>query len=349
MPLLVLIHLAAGCTYEVAAVAPATADFGDVHSSMVYRSALMYLSPEPYREIFIEIDAVEGLEPDEEMIQSLVQFLRTHCQKPVRIVLKKPIPRDAAREVSPMALATRRVTGPPTDNVAYIYVLFHHGTGKKAYVLSGYRCAILVPMAGAKPSERWVLARFVLKHEAGHLMGLCRNTAHGDGIHCRNGHCLMLPRATAKWSISRYLLGQDPVTDRGPTDLCGDCKRDILEIKNSGRDCGIEFNGPVLIRNEQGYFVGTLPTHCHLGIRGSPVNWEYIIPQARELSASLQQGQCTTSFSHGFSSQSEYWRHRPSLEAALKDRHPAVRMLAKELMEEMDAKAVLTTVQDDAQ
>jgi len=341
LPFLVGIHLVIGCTHDVGTVMSATSVAKEVHVSPVRRSALMYLCAEPYHEIFIEIDAVQGFEPDAEMIDGLVQFLRTHCGKPVRVVRNEPIPRDTVNGVSPMAMATRRVTGPPNSDAAYIYVLFHHGTGKKAYALNGYRCAILIPMSDLTPLERLNVGRFIMKHEAGHLLGLCRNTSHGDGVHCRNKHCLMQPRATATWSVSKFLLGRDPVTYRGPTNLCDDCKRDIREIKNSGSDCGIEFNGPVMIRKEQGYFVGTLPTHCHLGICGAPVHWKGIIQQARELSTTLQHGQCTTSVVDGFSSRSEYLRHRPSLETALKDHHPSVRMLAKELMEKMDAKAGL--------
>jgi hypothetical protein len=33
----------------------------------------------------------------------------------------------------------------------------------------------------------------IIRHESGHVLGLCQNTAHGDGAHCAKHGCLMYP------------------------------------------------------------------------------------------------------------------------------------------------------------
>ncbi len=316
--------------------------YGPIEASEAVQSqrALMYLSPEPYREILIEIDAVEGFEPDDEAIDALVDFLKEHCRKPVTVTKKKPIPRTATNYPSAHVLGTQNIQGPTSDDSrgtpAYIYMLFHHGAGGSkamAYALGGY-CAITVDMSGLKPWERWSLG-WTLKHEAGHLLGLCKNKDHGDGVHCRNKNCIMQPRQVAR--LSKLLSGKNPISH----DLCDECKSDLRQIKDSGADCRIEFRGPFMIRREKEYFVATLPSHRHLGLGPDDLNWDRMLKLARDLSieqlAGLPAGYKTTTFSYNVSEPEEAMKTHSGLRAALKDQDKRVVELAQEVKDELEA------------
>ena len=144
-------------------------------------SAAMYLKPEPCESICLELHAVEGAEPDEETVQAMVQFLRTHSQKQIVVKRKKMISADEAMGLSPQAVATLSIGGPDALEVeapsAFVRVFFFNGSreqGAVACALSLYPCGILVNVSRLEPSERRFLPG-ILKHECGHVLGLCGN------------------------------------------------------------------------------------------------------------------------------------------------------------------------------
>ena len=85
-------------------------------------SSLMYLQSQPYSSIYVEVDAVEGAEVPEKEFQEVAQFLERYCRKPVTVKLKKVIPAAAASGLSPTAVATQNMEGPP-EGAAYMYFL----------------------------------------------------------------------------------------------------------------------------------------------------------------------------------------------------------------------------------
>ena len=90
---------------------------------------LAYLAPEPYRTIHVEIDVVEGVEPPQETIDGLTDFLKTHCKKPVVVVRNRAIARSVAREARQQVLALQNMRGPGKNGgdgrAAYLYILFY--------------------------------------------------------------------------------------------------------------------------------------------------------------------------------------------------------------------------------
>ncbi len=88
----------------------------------------MYLRPEPFKSIYLEVDAVEGAQPTEDELQELVRFLERYTAKPVVLAKSaQAIPASQAKGISPGAVATLNMDGPPEDTeqppVAYMYIL----------------------------------------------------------------------------------------------------------------------------------------------------------------------------------------------------------------------------------
>jgi len=333
--------ICAACGCSVAAVqSKAPASGGPME---IFRpSALMYLAPDPYRTICLEIDAVEGAEPKDEDINALVEFLEKYCQKPVTVVRKAAIPRSAAKGLLPSALAFGNIRGPGQGGEggpsAYMYLLFYDSSGEKKlpddylaapYANASYPCAIFVDMSYWWLGK-WMLST-VLKHEAGHLLGLCGNRAHGDGQHCSDKKCIMYKSV----SMTGSLLGL------GPRDLCEECQRDLAAQRESGAECNLEFRGPFLIRKEKEYYVAQLPSYVFLSFTPLESFDLEAIDQIKGL-ALERFAKVTRQREFGFSigievaSRADFLRQRPAIQAAMKDPNPAVVYAAEKLKEEME-------------
>jgi hypothetical protein len=96
------------------------------------------------------------------------------------------------------------------------------------------------------------IARNVMLHEAGHVLGLCRNTAHGNGIHCANDGCIVAP---VRISISRSIL-QLPFRK---LDLCADCQKDIEMTQAANPASDMSFNGPFFVWRKDGWLLASGP------------------------------------------------------------------------------------------
>ena len=317
-------------------------------SNVFQRTGLMYLEPEPYKWICLEVDAVEGAEPKDEVIDALVEFLKTHCLKPVVVKRKDVIKCNKVKNLSAHVIATQNMLGPSEDAEkgvpAYIYVLFYNGTKKDdaAEALRLYPCGIIVNMSRIKPDMSWAWPK-VLMHEGGHVLGLYRRKMDSDKIvHCKNKKCLMYENVAATWSLSKLLSGKDAFVNKGATELCDECKQGLLEIKKSKIACKMDFKGPFLVRKEDGYFVMTLPSHLHLGLGPVDIDWHEILKLARKLSteqlSGLADGSFTTTFTQHYSGREEMLvKGRESIKAALKDENKKVVELARGMKKSWEA------------
>lgn len=312
-------------------------------------SSLMYLKPEPFKSVYLEVDAVEGAQPTEDELQALVRFLERHTAKPV--VLAEPaqaIPVSEAKGRAPGATATLYMDGPPEDTerlpAAYMYILLTNESPRwnvGGYAHDLYPHAIIsVSYLG---NSRQAFLREVLKHECGHLLGLCHNKSHGDGLHCDGQACVMHSRLGARIIVGRIrsVLGMDPVSG-GPFSLCENCQQDLRDMTNSEEQPKTEFHGRFFIRNEKDYFVATLPSHLHLGLGLKEIPWQIVLDQAKKQAVELapHPGTFSTTYSTGYSSAEEKRRELPlALDAALQDRDPRVVRLAREVQTELEAKS----------
>jgi len=194
----------------------------------------------------------------------LKAFLGKYCSKPdgIEIVRDKPVPISEIEEL-PFSLASILcIDGPRHDSreeqPAYMHVFFYDrdiglkAKAREAHVLIFCPCGIFLDV-GYLRIFKSKAKKFMLKHEAGHVLGLCKNTAHGDGAHCLNNGCLM--------NASLDLFSQLGLFVGFPIDrqLCTDCRRDLEMYKTEDVGSNLVFKGPFLIRREDGYSVASLP------------------------------------------------------------------------------------------
>jgi hypothetical protein len=122
------------------------------------------------------------------------------------------------------------------------------------------------------------VAGSVLRHEAGHMLGLCRNLEHGNGSHCRNHSCLM--RYTPGIGFQIGLLFHIPW--RG--ELCAACREDLVISRQQTCQETLSFVGPFLVRHEDHYDVVRLP-RCDLiatGTREELYDWRNMLARLKD-------------------------------------------------------------------
>lgn len=230
------------------------------------RPDLLYLGHQPYGRLYVEVDAVEGVEVPDQWLEDLRAFLSTHCSKPdgIEIVRDKPVPLKNIKDMPIGPASILCLDGPDPNSgpqPAYLHVFFYDTDkvfkrmSKSPHIEKDCPCTIFfnidyIPMW----HNKWV--KHVLSHEAGHILGLCRNALHGDGAHCKNHGCLMNQQPD--------LLSQLGVLVGIPLKikLCKNCQSDLEKYKTEDADPNLAFQGPFLVRREEGYSVASL-THCH--------------------------------------------------------------------------------------
>ena len=309
--------------------------------ALFQESASMYLGEGRYDSIFVEVDAVEGMEATEAELAEMAGFLEKHCAKTVRIRQDAPIPRAQVKGMTSEMIATQAVDGigeaKQEDRTGYIYLLLHNQPTREwveGYARNLYPCGIYVNVGTLGGWKRRYLPA-ILKHECGHLMGLCNNLEHGDGAHCRNKGCVM-QAAVGVGAVA--WMGLNPF-DQAAEGLCGECEADLLARAKSGAAYKVEMRGRFFVRREAGYWVATLPTHLHLGLGEVEIPEELIREVASEHSEELraESDRYTTTWSAQYSSESEMARERPgAIEAAIRDADPKVRRVAERLKADLD-------------
>ncbi len=260
-----------------------------VEATGFWKPYLLYIQSTPYPRLYVEVDAVEGMAPDDESLRRLRDFLGAQCAKPegIQIVRDTVIPRPQARGIAPGALARKYLAGPPQDTsappTAYIYILFFDtalsrdpGTnGRSTMPVHSSRQptdphALLLPYPAAILGDPNVngprhmpkvaqLSGTWLQHEAGHLLGLARDPAHAADLHCREKSCLMYPCFSSEDVLRREVLADVPGSPFQRLRLCSYCEAETQGHARESGPSNLRFVGPVMVRLEPGYQVATLP------------------------------------------------------------------------------------------
>lgn len=231
------------------------------------RQELLYLNEQPYSRLYVEVDSVEGVEVSEEWLDLLKEFLATHCSKPdgITIVRDKPIAYDDIKDMPIGPASIFCIDGPDPNfdsQPAYLHVFFYDKekifkkTTKTPFVVAECPSTIFYNTDYLKYRNKQ-FATFAISHEAGHVLGLCKNKSHGDGSHCENNNCLM--NSTPGFFQEIGLIFGITIKKQ----FCKDCRLDITNYKSEGIDPSLTFDGPFLIRKGDGYSVATLP-YCIL-------------------------------------------------------------------------------------
>ena len=272
----------AGCASPKPAHAPAATN--DVQLPGYWQPHLLYLLDSPHRRLYVEADAVEGCVPSDATLKKLHDFLAARCDKPGRIEIArgKVIPRSAARGVAPEALARKYVTGPPdsaaTPPPAFLCVLFYDGVLCDEPAASAGRFSAMAPHVRLPPPRNpcttylpypliYMNMRYgpkftqdvLLRHEAGHILGLVNRTNNASGHHCLDPNCLMYQSIELR--IGRLLLGRNPIDPR-QRQLCQKCLAELAEDAKQPPLTNLSFVGPVLVQTEPGYHVLSLPSRA---------------------------------------------------------------------------------------
>ena len=260
-----------GLLYRIAVVALAWIVTGCGSKSAPFptymQPELLYLKHQPYSHLYVEVDTIEGVEVPDQWLDELKAFLDKYCEKPdgIEIVQDPPVPLSEVKGMPIGAASILCLDGPNTGSgsqPAYLHVFFYdRNIGLKAergapHVLSNCPCGILFD-TGYFRISKGKAEEFAMKHELGHVLGLCKNPNHGDGVHCKNQGCLMY-KDPGLLSSFGLLFGS-----RVEKQLCADCQKDIETWKSGDIDPKLAFKGPFLIRREDYYSVASLP-YCDL-------------------------------------------------------------------------------------
>lgn len=229
---------------------------------------------QPYSRLYVEVDRIENVDIPKGVLDELEEFLGKYCDKPdgIEIVIDDVIPKSEYMGRSAEIVGNLFIDGPAVgsdnNNTAYLYVFFYDSSkmGEQPYcrtphVDHAYPSAIFYDIDFARIiKDRF--ARSMMLHETGHVLGLCKNTEHGDGGHCANDGCIMSKIVV---SISKVILG----LPLDKLDLCADCQNDLKMLQTANQAGKMSFNGPFLVRQEDGYWVASLPVSDLVSFTGT--------------------------------------------------------------------------------
>ena len=248
-----------------------------------WKPHLLYLLRSPHPRLHVEVDAVKGCEPNDATLERLKAFLSEHCTKPdgIDIVRSDAIPVQAARGLSEKALARKYMNGPDRTNAsqaAFMYVLFYYdelsrdGAAKVAQAgasgATARRSKIANPYAdvGLYPAIyfnkrflrkadyfRGQAEKEILRHEAGHVLGLSRRRVGSVNRHCEVRTCLMHTALRVRGDLHKPQWR-----------LCKECVAELQRSSNQSPLNNLRYVGPVLVRSETNYHVLSLPDRMNI-------------------------------------------------------------------------------------
>mgnify|MGYP003286731295 FL=1 len=197
-------------------------------------SAHHLLSDEAYNRLHIEVQYMQGFEPDSVALQNLKAFLYQHLNKPAGILIKtKEIEgvKDSVLSLAEIAaIESANRTQFTKGKTLTVYLLYTNGYYTQDKMLGyAYRNTsavlfgrnILDNANNPKKLSRTHLETIVLQHEMGHLLGLVNagtplQSNHKDdrnGKHCDNAKCLMYHMADTDESPNLVIRKQLPTLD----------------------------------------------------------------------------------------------------------------------------------------
>ncbi len=230
--------------------------------ALEYHPYQLYLQQEPYSKIYVEVDSLEDTEVPELYLKTISDFLGQHCEKEtITIVKDDPIRLKPNQKDMPVELISLLYTDGPRateGDCAYIHCFFYDrqkdikANIKNPYVYGNTATTAFFNTSYVKHNK--VAQLHFIRHELGHILGLATNTEHGDGSHCNN-NCLM------KASVDVYLTPIYKLFGRSNKGLglCDDCLNDIKTAKTEQQNSKMRFEGPFLVRKEQGYEIIAMP------------------------------------------------------------------------------------------
>jgi hypothetical protein len=233
----------------------------------------LYLQDRPCARVYVEVDRMEGVSLPEHWADELKAFFEKYCLKPegVDVILDAPIPADEYQGLPIGVASVLCIDGPPADDrppSAYVHVFVYDGrtmfkgSTRKSRVMNWCPTGIFINVEYA-PYLPDTATLYVIRHESGHVLGLCQNTTHGDGAHCAKYGCLMYP--TPDW-LSQ--IGANVHLYFREHRLCDNCEQDLSAWRQGPPDENLSFAGPFLVRRADGYCVASVP-FCDILI-GSP-------------------------------------------------------------------------------
>lgn len=182
------------------------------HNQKVGASAADLLRDEQYTSLKIEVQYMEGFEPDQTALKNLQFFLFEHLHKPGGIfITTKQIAASAEAALTlDQVLAIERANRSAfvQEGQLTVYILYTNTYYTDAKMLGWAYKNTSAVLFGKKILEhakredtpdRTILESNVLKHEMGHLLGLVNvgtplqsdHKDHKHGKHCSNTQCLM--------------------------------------------------------------------------------------------------------------------------------------------------------------
>jgi hypothetical protein len=259
----------------------------DIESKQLnfWKPHLLYLQSDECKSLYVELNAVEGCEPDEEAITALQDFLEQYCDKPegIRIVSNPCIPIKDTHTTRPEIIALNHMNIPEPNqdegSVAYLHILFYdsselvrkNGQAINPHVqMLPYPSAIYIDTEYIRTHQLTQHVPELLIHEVGHVLGL---TWSGNTYsHCSHKSCLM---------HRIYRVSVLPLQKQKTKDLCNDCKKCLVDAQSEKADPRLSFQGPVMVRSEKDYQVLSLPgfVKLHFGPLDT-VNWKDLLKEA---------------------------------------------------------------------
>jgi len=277
----------------------------------------------------------------------------------VTVLRSDVIAAEEAKGLDPSVVALQHIDGPPAgieSQPAFMYIFLYRGPEKRGIagnVIPAYPCAAYIDMEALeggwlRRGLRRDLLRCALKHEVGHIMGLCAGgddgdgQYHGDGNHCYDPDCLMKPASTA--SFTRALFG---LPQRLQGRLCAKCLSELEEKRAHAADPGLSFHGPALVRRNDGYYVAFVPKVFTLGFdEADAAGRRDHVEDARRLVEDVRSqmpeeaprvlrepGRCLSQMKGDPRSPSLFAARKDAVERAAEDTNSSIRRMAESILE----------------
>lgn len=217
------------------------------HNQKVGTSAADLLRDEKYASLTIEVQYMEGFEPDQTALKNLQLFLFEHLHKPGGIFITTrqiaAAPDSALTLEQVVAIERANRTAFVQEDQLTVYILYTSSYYADPKMLGWAYKNTSAVLFGRKIREharredtpdRTILESNVLKHEMGHLLGLVSvgtplQSDHKDdkhGKHCANPQCLMFHVVDTKKPFRLLLKSEMAELDKA-------CREDLRA--NGGR------------------------------------------------------------------------------------------------------------------